>query len=229
MFYYYGAKRRLAGRYPEPSHPLVIEPFAGAAGYSMHWALRRPDLRFMLIEKDPHVVDVWHALLALTPDEILSYPIPSPGTVTRDRFVMFAAASNAVAVSSQIKVTERLATEAARMRKSSAKLRAALGDRLQVVQGDYTQAPDVEATWFVDPPYQAKACATRTGSPGGAGYAPGCRNRDLDYPALASWCRSRRGQVIACENAGASWLPFEHLCRQSNTLGRTTTEVVCIM
>lgn len=30
----------------------------------------------------------------------------------------------------------------------------------------------------------------------------------LDYPALARWCRARRGQTIVCEAAGADWLPF---------------------
>ena len=25
------------------------------------------------------------------------------------------------------------------------------------------------------------------------------------------WCRTRQGQVIACENVGATWLPFEPL------------------
>jgi hypothetical protein len=32
---------------------------------------------------------------------------------------------------------------------------------------------------------------------------------DIDYPALGEWCRSRSGQVIVCENAGAEWLPFQ--------------------
>ncbi len=29
--------------------------------------------------------------------------------------------------------------------------------------GDYRQAPDIEATWFIDPPYQASPTATATG------------------------------------------------------------------
>lgn len=66
----------------------------------------------------------------------------------------------------------------------------------RVVEGDFASAPDVEATWFIDGPYQRA----------GYGYVHG--SRDLDYPALARWCRSRRGQAIVCEAAGADWLPF---------------------
>ena len=67
----------------------------------------------------------------------------------------------------------------------------------QVVEGDYTTAPDIEATWFVDPPYLRAGRMYRHSS------------RDIDYAALGAWCRSRCGQVMVCENSGADWLPFE--------------------
>ncbi len=66
------------------------------------------------------------------------------------------------------------------------------------IEGDYTMAPDVDATWFIDPPYDNAA---------GENY----RHHKLDRYALAQWCRGRRGQVIVCENEGASWLPFAPL------------------
>ena len=65
----------------------------------------------------------------------------------------------------------------------------------RVIEGDYTKAPDIEAAWFVDPPYNNKA---------GSYYV----HSDLDYAALGAWCRTRRGQVTVCENEGADWLPF---------------------
>jgi len=34
---YYGGKWRAAPRYPAPRHDLIIEPFAGAAGYAMRY------------------------------------------------------------------------------------------------------------------------------------------------------------------------------------------------
>jgi hypothetical protein len=47
----------------------------------------------------------------------------------------------------------------------------------------------------VDPPYQSQ----------GHHY----RNSAIDYDHLSQWARSRGGQIIFCENAPASYLPFE--------------------
>ena len=67
----------------------------------------------------------------------------------------------------------------------------------RIIEGDYTDAPDIEAHWHIDPPYQDNA---------GRHY----RCNALDYQSLADWCRSRRGFVQACERDGATWLrlPF---------------------
>ena len=51
---YYGGKWRAAPRYPRPMHDTIIEPFAGAAGYS----LRYPDRNVVLVELCVHGVDV---------------------------------------------------------------------------------------------------------------------------------------------------------------------------
>jgi len=54
----------------------------------------------------------------------------------------------------------------------------------------------------------------------------------LDYRALGRWCRGRRGQVIVCENEGATWLPFESYlsikAREGQGGGRTSAEAVWI-
>jgi len=65
-----------------------------------------------------------------------------------------------------------------------------------LIEGDYTEAPGVPATWFVDPPYIDKGKHYRLGS------------STIDFDALGAWCRTRRGQVMVCENVGADWLPF---------------------
>ena len=67
----------------------------------------------------------------------------------------------------------------------------------KLIEGNYTDAPDGLATWFVDPPYQHAGKYYRFGRDG------------IDYPSLAAWCKERRGQVIVCENVGADWLPFQ--------------------
>jgi hypothetical protein len=88
----------------------------------------------------------------------------------------------------------------------------------QATQGDYRAIDDIEATWFIDPPYQLY----------GATYP--CGSRGLDYTALAEWCRTRRGQVIVCEGQGARWLPFEHFADGGRVAGascrRGAAEVV---
>ena len=38
---YFGSKVSTAHKYPAPKHDLIIEPFAGGAGYSLcHWDFR---------------------------------------------------------------------------------------------------------------------------------------------------------------------------------------------
>jgi hypothetical protein len=85
----------------------------------------------------------------------------------------------------------------------------------QVVHCSYTDCPRPRtATWFVDPPYQNAGRHYRFGSSG------------VDYTHLARWCRSRPGQVIVCENAGATWLPFREIGETKTTrAGRRSVEV----
>src|SRR5262249_30089566 len=65
----------------------------------------------------------------------------------------------------------------------------------KLIEGDWSEAPDVDAHWHIDPPY-AKA---------GKHY----KYNEVDFEALAKWCRERQGYVQVCENYGASWLPFK--------------------
>ena len=65
----------------------------------------------------------------------------------------------------------------------------------RIIEGDYSKAPDVDAHFHVDPPYQR------------AGYT--YKYNHIDYSALAAWCKERRGYVQVCENTDANWLPFE--------------------
>jgi hypothetical protein len=65
------------------------------------------------------------------------------------------------------------------------------------VCGSYETLPRVEATWFIDPPYQrVKSSSYKHGMKG------------INYSTLAAWCQSLPGQVIVCEQQGADWLPF---------------------
>jgi site-specific DNA-adenine methylase len=56
---YYGGKWSLAPSYPEPRFATIIEPFAGAAGYSLRYA----DRRVTLVEKYPVIAGIWRYLI----------------------------------------------------------------------------------------------------------------------------------------------------------------------
>lgn len=67
---YYGGKFRAAPRYPAPQFSTIVEPFAGAAGYS----LRYHDRDVILVEKYPVVAEMWRYLIAVSPDEVRRIP-----------------------------------------------------------------------------------------------------------------------------------------------------------
>jgi hypothetical protein len=77
----------------------------------------------------------------------------------------------------------------------------------QIIEGSYENLPNIEATWFVDPPYN---------NPAGRRYV----HHALDFMQLADWCERRVGQIIVCENAGADWLPFNHLIERQGIRSR---------
>lgn len=81
----------------------------------------------------------------------------------------------------------------------------------KVIEGDYTAAPDVVATWFIDPPYV-----------GARHYVA----RVTDYAELGAWCRSRRGLSIVCEQGGADWLPFKRFRKAKSIARGSYREVV---
>ena len=84
----------------------------------------------------------------------------------------------------------------------------------KLIEGDYSDAPDVEGHWLVDPPYGLS----------GIHY----RYHRVNYNALAKWCMRRKGFVQVCENVGATWLPFEKYADSRNPLHarRGTAEAV---
>ncbi len=71
FFCYYGGKwRDSLKNYPSPKFPTLVEPFAGAAGYS----LRYPSLKVVLCDIDPVICGVWDYLIKAKSSEILSLP-----------------------------------------------------------------------------------------------------------------------------------------------------------
>lgn len=227
MFYYFGGKARIAAAYPPPTFETIIEPFAGGAAYAMSYVRLKSIKRVVLVEKDERVAETWRRLLGMSIADLRAYPIPAVGERTEDFLVMTTATSNAIAGCSWMSVTERQPALLRKMLRRMEPLLEAAREKVEIVVGDYRQAPDIEATWFIDPPYMGggSRAADGTNRPQGAGYARGCDTASIDYEALGAWCRERRGQRIVCEYAGAAWLPFRHLRGSFDGLSRGSSEV----
>jgi len=213
VFYYYGRKKKIAGLYPDPQHQILVEPFAGSAAYSLHGY--RWKNQVILVEKDPQIAALWRWLIEeATPESILSLPDPVEGQKTDELL-------HILCMSSKRWFTYRNATPTPFMDKAWKANKAYMAANLykvkhwKIIEGDYTAAPDIEATWFIDPPYDGDA---------GTGYLFG--SDKISYVALADWCLNRKGAVAVCEGAGARWLPFQPLCQVSAIAGKKHDEVL---
>lgn len=219
---YYGSKWRAAIHYPPPRHDTIVEPFAGAAGYALlHY---RRDVT--LVDSYEPIAEVWRYLIAAEPEQILALPDIEPGQTVDDLNVSqvekwligFWVNSGCAAPCKRLSswavepiYASQFWGESVRQKVANV---AANVSHWRIIRGDWQDAPDVEATWFVDPPYVDA----------GRHYPNG--PDAIDYGALGEWCRTRRGQVIACENVGADWLPFRPFMDiKSNQArsGRTTS------
>jgi len=213
MFYYYGRKKQIAGRYPRPLYGTIIEPFAGAASYALHERNWRS--RVILVEKDPDVAALWRWLIhEATEAEILAMPDLKVGEKTTLFLHFMHLASKRAFSFRSVTVTPILEmnwnTNKPKIAANLHKVR-----HWEIIEGDYTVAPDIEATWFIDPPYQGDA---------GTGYRWG--SDKIGYPALGRWVQSRKGEVIVCEQPGADWLPFKPFRTQGSVGGRAVEEVM---
>ena len=213
MFGYFGAKHKNAKRYQQPKHDVIVEPFAGAAGCSCYWLERDPSLTALLIEKDPRVVDAWRRILAATPEAIAAWEFPKEGERTTDQILSGMAGARS-AITDDCVVTPRIVRDFPAMRRRIAWLRGSIGDRIEMVEGDYRDAPNIEACWFVDPPYQHQGHQYRNGS--------AC----VDYQQLGVWSMSRKGQTIVCEAEPADWLPWTSRYSLKAMGNNVTTELV---
>lgn len=217
---YFGGKWRAAPRYPAPLHRTIVEPFAGSAGY----ALRFADREVVLVEKNPVIAEVWRFLIGASRREIERLPPVErldelPASTPEGARYLIGLAFGAGDTRPRQAVSPMVRRDG-----GWARLRDRCADQVEsikhwrIVEGDYTAAPDVTATWFVDPPYHVAGGRAKAAKDKGRVRYPFGADA-IDFAALGTWCRERRGQVLVCEQAGASWLPFEPL-GLAQTVGR---------
>lgn len=217
---YYGGKNRAARLYPAPEHDLIIEPFAGAAGYSCRYYWKN----VVLVDRSPIIAGIWRYLINVSEREILSIPdLPEGGTVDDLPSWVPQEARWLAGFWCNTASTTPGRTPSKRAREDGQdssnwtgwgwKPRNRIAGQLskirhwQIIEGDYAQSPEAVGTWHVDPPYNNSAGA----------YYP---HQPDSFERLAEWCRTRKGLVMVCENAGADWLPFRNLASIKSQEGR---------
>jgi hypothetical protein len=223
---YYGGKFREALKYPAPRFGTVIEPFAGAAGYSVRYY----DRDVILVEKDAEIAALWRWLIAAHRSEIEALPLMNDAAHI-DELDVRPEAKSLIGFWLNKGSATPCKRPSAWMRQGYGganfwgtiireRIAAQVGliSHWQVIEGDYSAAPEVEASWFIDPPYQK------------AGKHYRCSSKNLDFDALGAWCRTRSGQVTVCENDGADWLPFrpflQSKANESRSGGKVSSECI---
>ena len=219
MFSYYGTKKKLAEKYPKPVCDVIIEPFCGAAMYSLHGDNWQKDV--VLLDKYDKVFLAWDFLINhAQPSDIQNLPTLSTGlpldslNISDAEKALLGFYCNPASAVPKKTVTERGAKSWDRHKKH-------LVDNLHKVKHwkiynkSYEDLGNFEVTWFIDPPYQF----------GGEHYHSSSNSSHIDYKKLAEWCSNRLGQVIVCENSKADWLSFTPLATLKGQL-HTTTEVI---
>lgn len=214
FFSYYGGKWRSACHYPPPKYDTIIEPFAGAAGYST----RYHDRKVILVEKNPKIAGLWAYLIKANAEEIRGIPLIEPGQAVADLNLacqeqgwLIGMAMNPGGAAPRL--TRGKAWTGAnydagnKMNMWSVAFRERVAQQVQhirhwkVYEDSYQNLEQQDrvhpATWFIDPPYQGSL---------GKGYS--CGSKGIDYGHLSHFCQTRSGQVVVCEAPGADWLPF---------------------
>ena len=225
---FFGGKFRATPRYPYPQKDTIVEPFAGAAGYSTRYA----DRNVILVERDPVIAELWRFLIGASAADIRAIPCVEavadlPGCTPEGARIL-------VGFSLNDGVTRPCNTLSAGRKKSAASGRKFEGwneakrnriaaqveliNHWHILEGDYSSAPEIDATWFIDPPYI-----------GGRGMGRCYRHgtTGIDYTALGAWCQARNGQVLVCEASGAEWLPFRDFgLVKAGPARKTSSEVI---
>lgn len=221
MWSYYGSKANIAHRYPKPQYDKIYEPFAGTAKYSLlHF-----EKEVILIDKYPVVINLWKFLQSCSPNDILKLNLNLKAGERIDTlkwdceeqmilmvFIIGAGQAAPLKTASARRTTQRPNT-------IKYNLERIAGDLYKIkhwefILGDYFEAPDVPATWFIDPPYQF----------GGHKYVKS--NKKIDFISLGDWSQSRQGQSIVCENNLATWLNFKPMISQR---GSEKQQYECIL
>lgn len=213
MWSYYGSKTNIANEYPHPMFDTLFECCAGAAKYG----LEHFEKEVILYDKYEVIFKIWDWLINhATESDILNLPLIKRGQTLNDftlsepekllmGFIIAKGGQSPRITPSPNATINRPNTINYQLKNISGQLYKI--KHWKVVHGSYEDIPNIEATYFMDPPYQF----------GGHVYIEG--NKNIDFPGLANWCKTRLGQIIVCENMKADWLPFLPMQSQRTSHG----------
>ena len=208
MFNYYGSKSKISRYYPIPMYNIVIEPFAGAAWYSvLHF-----DKKVILNDLNPTVYGIWKWLITEDCESVikdnadfwlgqdisgLNLPNAYKDLIG---FCINRGSSQPCNIVQKWSCQSKKNPEWA----SSVHYRlmhiASMIPKIkhwEIYNLDYSELSNIHATWFIDPPY----CV------GGHAYP----QHTVNYENLAVYSRSRCGQVIVCEMTVLHGFRLSHL------------------
>ena len=164
MFSYYGSKSRIARLYPQPMYDTIIEPFAGAAHYSVLYYKRK----IILNDKYKLIYNIWRWLVEeAEPKDILVKTKFKLGEDIRRINFGNKNLKNMVGLCINAGVAKPAATvqkfcfgkDVGYSATLHNKMKAIAGmvpkiKHWEVYYGDYKKIKNRKATWFIDPPYQ---------------------------------------------------------------------------
>jgi len=216
MFSYYGSKSKIVDYYPPPKHNKIVEPFAGSARYSLkYW---QNDV--LLVDKYERLINIWLYLQQAKISDIKQLPILKKGENLSKFNLLTTEEKDLLGFMIQAGVNApRLTCTEAGVRNQVTAKNNIIRDlhkikHWQIKCGCYAELENIEATWFIDPPYQF----------GGEYYR--ISNKNINYKILSNWCQERKGQIIVCENTKADWLPFEQLKKIQGMAQTNTIEAI---
>ena len=214
MFSYYGSKSKIINYYPAPKKNTIIEPFCGSARYSLkYW-----EKDIILCDKYQRLIDIWLYLQTASAKDINSLPVLSKGQNLNDFKFMCPEEKDLMGFMIQAGVNSpRLTCTEAGVRNQKTAKKNILNNLHKIKHWsikccDYADIENINATWFVDPPYQN----------GGKYYI----HKSINYNDLKDWCLTRRGDVIVCENTKADWIELKPLKKIQGMAQTNTTEAI---
>lgn len=196
--------------------PTIVEPFAGAANYSV----RHFERDVFLTDLSVDIIEVWQFLIAASEKDILGLPRFEKGLDLRKcnlsngerKFAGFWANRGSRKPGNLVSSYAVGNSNGSEYFENVKRLVAENLYRIkhwQIKQTSYISLNDIKATWFIDPPYRN----------GGKHYV----HNAINYVHLGEWCKARNGQVIVCENTDCDWLEVKPLV-QCVGIVRNTTE-----